>query len=135
MHAPSSRLDIPRPRPAGQARLQYDPRNPCAEPDGQTQDYRHRALSRLDSGETTRARRPNSGWSPLVPADQRSAVSSRPQIAPLLLGGRSGSAVAAGPRPLSQRTEAVAQTPSESLTTQRWDKVPAVLVRGLAVPK
>jgi hypothetical protein len=53
--------------------------------------YRHRALSRLDNGETTRAlrRNLNSGWSPLVPADQRIAVSSRPQIAALLLGGKS----------------------------------------------
>jgi hypothetical protein len=54
--------------------------------------YRHRALSRLDSGETRALRRNlNSGWSPLVPADQRIAVSSRPQIAALLLGGRSSS--------------------------------------------
>jgi hypothetical protein len=55
--------------------------------------YRHRALSRLDSGETTRAlrRNLNSGWSPLVPADQRIAVSSRPQIAALLLGGKTNS--------------------------------------------
>jgi hypothetical protein len=62
--------------------------------------YRHRALSRLDSGETTRAlrRNLNSAWSPLVPADQRIAVSSRPQIAALLPGGKSGSATPGRPQ-------------------------------------
>ncbi|MEA2150706.1 MAG: hypothetical protein QOD69_2536, partial [Solirubrobacteraceae bacterium] len=59
MHAPSSRLDISRPRHAGQARLQYDSRNAAGNATAKPRVYRHRALSRLDSGETTRALRRN----------------------------------------------------------------------------